>query len=125
MKKNRQTTIVLCGLIAMIVTLLLYFLIFDSVFSLPIRWISLMFVLAAEVMGIAKSLKNNKSIFGVTTITVSAIHLIIVVILALVFVNFFPVLLKQYVLLNLLILAIAIALDILLLYLDGETEERD
>lgn len=84
-----------------------------------------MFVLAAEVMGIAKSLKNNKSIFGVTTITVSAIHLIIVVILALVFVNFFPVLLKQYVLLNLLILAIAIALDILLLYLDGETEERD
>lgn len=125
MKKNRQTTIVLCGLIAMIVTLLLYFLIFDSVFSLPIRWISLMFVLAAEVMGIAKSLKNNKSIFGVTTITVSAIHLIIVVILALVFVNFFPVLLKQYVLFNLLILAIAIALDILLLYLDGETEERD
>lgn len=83
-----------------------------------------MFLLAAEVIGIVKLLKINGSIFSATMITVSTIHIILVLILSLIFVKFFPLLLKQYVLLNLLVLAMAAAADLLLLYFDGKAAEK-
>ena len=118
MKKNNSMTILFCGLATMIITFMFYLLIFNNIFILPIRWLSLLFLLIAEVIGAVKSLKVNRSILSITTVVVSAIHLLTVLVLSVVFVNVLPLLVKQYVLLNLIILAIVAIIDILLLYFD-------
>lgn len=118
MKKNNSMTILFCGLATMIITFMFYLLIFNNIFILPIRWLSLLFLLIAEVIGAVKSLKVNRSILSITTVVVSAIHLLTVLVLSVVFVNVLPLLVKQYVLLNLIILAIVAIIDILLLHFD-------
>lgn len=118
MKKNSSMTILLCGLAMIIITFMFYLLIFNNIFTLPMRWLSLLFLLIIEAIGTVKFLKVNRSILSITTVIVSAIHLLTVLILSVVFVNVLPLMVKQYVLLNLIILVIIGIIDILLLHFD-------
>ncbi len=125
MKKNSSMTVLLCGLIAMIVTILFYMLAFDNIFTLPMRWLSLLFLLIVEVIGIVKALKFNRSVLGVTTIVISLIHLSAVFVISIIFVNLLPFLIKQYVLLNLLLIAVIAIVDILILYFNNRAKESN
>lgn len=116
MKKINSKTVMLCGLVAMIATIIFYLLAFDNIFTLPMRWLSLLCLLAVELLGTAKAHRVCRNIFGTTIALVGLIHLVAVLILSLVFVNIMPLLLKQYLLLNLLILAVVALLDILLVH---------
>lgn len=118
MKKNSSMTILLCGLATIIITFMFYLLIFNNIFTLPMRWLSLLFLLIIEAIGTVKFLKVNRSILSITTVIVSAIHLLTVLVLSVVFVNVLPLMVKQYVLLNLIMLVIIGIIDILLLHFD-------
>lgn len=125
MRKNSELTIFISCCLAMIITLLFYLLVFDNIFAIPMRWLSLLFLLMIEVAGTVKALKIDRNIFGVTNIIVSLIHILVVFGLSLLFVNLLPLLIKQYVLLNMLLFAVVAAIDIVLLYFGARAKESN
>lgn len=115
LKKSKAVTLI-CGAISIIATIIFYLLTFDNIFTVPLRWISLIFIVLTEVIGTVKALCIKKSIFGVASISVSLFHLGAVLIISIIFVNTYPTLIKKYVLLNLLALIVMLAADVLIIY---------
>lgn len=119
MRKNDKMITFICSITAIAVTIIFYLLVFDNIFTVPMRWVSLMFLLLAEIIGTVKALKIKKGIFGAANMTVSFIHLGAVLILSIVFVNLFPLFIKKYILLNLLMICILLIVDAILLFSAG------
>ncbi len=115
LKKSKAVTLI-CGAISIIATIIFYLLTFDNIFTVPLRWISLIFLILTEVIGTVKAMCIKKSIFGVASISVSLFHLGVVLIISIIFVNTYPTLIKKYVLLNLLALIVMLAADVLIIY---------
>lgn len=119
MLKNSKAITLICGATSIVATIIFYLLTFDNIFTIPMRWVSLVFLLIAEIIGTVKALSIKKSIFGVANITVSLFHLVIVLVLSIIFVNIFPFSIKSYILLNLLALGIMLAVDVIIIYFGG------
>ena len=114
--KNSKLTTLICGLIAIAATVIFYLLTFDSIFTIPMRWVSLMFLLITECIGTLKALFVQKNIITQASVFTSGAHLVAVLNLSIVFVNFFPLALKTYILLNILMLCALAAVDLFLLH---------
>ena len=114
--KNSKLTTLICGLIAIVATVIFYLLTFDNIFTIPMRWVSLMFLLITECIGTLKALFVQKNIITQASVFTSGAHLVAVLILSIVFVNFFPLALKIYILLNILMLCALAAFDLFLLH---------
>lgn len=115
LKKSKAVTLI-CGAISITATIIFYLLTFDNIFTVPMRWISLIFLILTEVIGTVKALCIKKSIFGIASISVNLFHLGVVLIISIIFVNTYPMLIKKYVLLNLLALIVMLAADVLIIY---------
>jgi len=118
MLKNSKAITLICGATSIVATIIFYLLTFDNIFTIPMRWISLMFLIFVEGIGTIKSLCIKKSIFGVAIIIASLFHLGIVLVMSIIFVNIFPLLIKTYILLNLLALGVMLAIDVIIIYFD-------
>ena len=116
MLKNSKAITLICGATSIVATIIFYLLTFDNIFTIPMRWISLMFLIFVEGIGTVKALCVKKSIFGVANIIASLFHLGVVLIISIIFVNVFPFLIKTYILLNLLALGIMLAVDVIIIY---------
>ncbi len=114
--KNSKLTTLICGLIAIAATVIFYLLTFDNIFTIPMRWVSLMFLLVTECVGTLKALFVQKNFITQASVFTSIAHLVAVLILSIVFVNFFPLALKTYILLNILMLCALAAVDLFLLH---------
>ncbi len=112
-----------CGLLANLATVLFYLLTFHSPWTIPIRWVSLLFLLLAEVIGTVKAYFFRRSIFGVANLTTSLIHVGFVIATSVVFVRVLPMLWVRYILLNVLALCVLTVADMGLLY-SGEHVEQ-
>ena len=121
MKKNSTITVILCGLAAMFATVVFYLLAFDSIFTIPMRWLSMTGLLLVEIVGTVKALTVSRNILGVAQIVTGALHLVATLVLSIVFVNLLPLLIKEYILLSILMLIIVAVVDILLLYFNGKS----
>ena len=66
MLKRSKHIILICGIAALVITVIFYQLTFDSIFSVPMVWISLMFLILTEIIGIIKALIIKKTIFGIS-----------------------------------------------------------
>ena len=75
-----------------------------------------MFLLITECIGTLKALFVQKNIITQASVFTSGAHLVAVLILSIVFVNFFPLALKTYILLNILMLCALAAVDLFLLH---------
>ena len=122
MKKNSTITVIICGLAAMFATVVFYLLAFDNIFTIPMRWLSMTGLLFVEIVGTAKALTVRKNILGVAQIITGALHLLATLVLSVVFVNLFPLLIKEYVLLSILFFIIVAVIDVLLLYFKGKSQ---
>ena len=111
--KNAKLTTLICGLISIAATVIFYLLTFDNIFTIPMRWVSLMLLLVAEVIGTLKAIFVNKNIITQASIFTSVAHLVVVLVLSIVFVNFFSLALKTYILLNVLMLCALAAADLI------------
>ncbi len=125
MKKSNRTTLAVCFCIAMIATIIFYLLAVDNIFTVPMFWLSLVFLLIAEMIGTIKALKIEGSIFGTANIMSSLIHILVVLGISLVFVNIFPVLVTQYILINLLLIAVIAVTDLVTLYFGTKAKEEN
>lgn len=123
MKKNVSVMIKVCGLIMIMGTLILYILFWGNIFALPMRWLSLLILVLIEVNGIIKMVKIKKGIFYIAICIVSFFHCLLAMGIALFFVNIMPLEVKEYILINLLLLMIIALIDICFLYF-GEKEKR-
>ena len=114
--KNSKLTTLICGLIAIAATVIFYLLTFDNLFTIPMRWVSLMFLLITESIGTIKALLVKKDIITQASIFTSCAHLVTVLVISILFVNLFPLSLKTYILLNILMLCALAAADLFILH---------
>ena len=99
MFKNSKGIALICGGTSVAAKIIFYLMTFDNIFTIPMRWISLMFLIFTEGIGTVKALNIKKSIFGVSNIITSLFHLGIVLVMSIIFVNIFPLFIKTYILL--------------------------
>ena len=125
MLKNSKTIFLISGAASIVATILFYLLIFDNIFTVSMRWVSLMFLIIAECIGTVKALSIKKSIFGVANIAISLFHSLVVLLLSIVFVNAFPFSVKAYILWNLLSLGIMVVVDVIIIYFGGYVESKN
>ncbi len=123
MKKNSTITVILCGLAAMLATVIFYLLAFDHIFALPMRWLSMMVLLLVEIVGTAKALTTNRNILGVAQIVTGVLHLVVTLVLSIVFVNLLPLLIKEYILLVILLFIVVAVIDVLLIHFNGKAQK--
>ena len=119
MLRSSKITTLICGATSIAATVIFYLMTFDNIFTIPMRWISLMFLVFTESIGTIKALSIKKSIFGIANVITSLFHLGIVLAMSIIFVNIFPLLIKTYILLNILGLCILLIVDIIIIYFAG------
>lgn len=106
----------ICGAVSVIITVIFYLLAFNNIFTIPMRWLSLTFLILAEIIGTVKAFCVKKTIFGIANITTSIFHILVVLIVSIVFVNILPLLIKKYILLNVLALCVLLIVDVVIFY---------
>ncbi len=114
MKRNNALIILIATCILIITMTLFYLLTFNNIFTFPMRWISLLFLVLVEVVGLVVILNTRRNIIGTAIITLATLHLVIVFVISLLYVNVLPFDIIRYVIINILIFAIVIILYILL-----------
>ena len=114
MKRNNALIILIATCILIITMTLFYLLTFNNIFTFPMRWISLLFLVLVEVVGLVVILNTRRNIIGTAIITLAILHLVIVFVLSLLYVNVLPFDIIRYVIIYILIFAIVIILYILL-----------
>mgnify|MGYP003303116985 CR=1 FL=1 len=125
MIKSPKVTAVICGLITMFVTILFYLYAFESIFTVPMRWVSLLMLLISETILIVKSVSLKRNIFSVANIVTSGVHLFISVILALIFVIFASSAMKTYIFLNTLVICGLTVADIVIIHFGARISEEN
>ena len=125
MFKNSKGIALICGGTSIAATIIFYLMTFDNIFTIPMRWISLMFLIFTEGIGTIKALNIKKSIFGVSNIITSLFHLGIVLVMSIIFVNIFPLFIKTYILLNVLALCILLVVDVVIIYFDDYVASKN
>lgn len=118
MLKKSKGIALICGGTSIAATIIFYLMTFDNIFTIPMRWISLMLLIFTEGIGTIKALNIKRSIFGISNIITSIFHLGIVLVMSIIFVNVFPLLIKTYILLNALALCILLVVDAVIIYFD-------
>ena len=105
----------------MFATVVFYLLAFDNIFTIPMRWLSMIGLLIVEIIGTVKALATKRNILGVAQLTVAAMHLAATLVISIVFVNLFPLLIKEYILVSILMMIIVAVVDVLLLHFNGKS----
>ena len=114
---NKKVVIGLCGCIVSIVTVLLYCLFVEKLFDIPVRWLSLIFVLVSEGLIILKGFTVKKGIISYARLTAGILTFLLTVLTAFLFIKLFSESTKGYIFFNVLYLATEAIIDILLGYL--------
>lgn len=125
MVRNSKPIALICGAVSIAVTVIFYLLIFGNIFTIPMRWISLIFLVLAESIGTAKALNIKKSIFGVANIITSLFHIGIVLVMSIMFVNVLPLFISKYILLNILGLCVLLAVDVIIVCFGEHTDDKN
>ena len=124
LNKSKHIALI-CGAVSVAVTVIFYLLTFDSIFTIPMRWVSLMFLILAEAIGTIKALTTKRTIFGVSTIVTSVAHIVAVLVLSIVFVNILPLLIKEYILLNILLWCVLLVVDVVIVYFSNRVATQN
>ena len=124
LKKSKYIALI-CGAISIAVTVIFYLLTFDNKFTVPMRWLSLMFLILSEAIGSLKAVVVKKNILNFANIVTSVIHIAFVLLISITFVNIYPLLIKKYVLLNILALCVVFAVDIIISFFSNSVATQD
>lgn len=119
MLRNSKAIALICGATSIGATVIFYLMTFDNIFTIPMRWLSLILLIFAEGIGTIKVFNIKKTIFGVANIITSLFHLGVVLVISITFVNIFPLFIKTYILLNVLALCLLLVVDVIIIYFSG------
>ena len=125
MKKRYKVLPTLCWSLIVVITALVYFLLVDDLFSKPIKWISVCFVVVAEIFLCLKFLSNRKSIIlNVHGIT-GGIYLAIVFILSIIYINIPDPSIKWFISIHSILLLVLVVADLTILNFDIRMSASD
>lgn len=116
MARNFHARVLICTVVVLAATATFYQFVFGDIFSVTIRWVSLLFLILAEIIGTCKILYIKKTIFGTANITASLIHIGCVIAVSLIFTNTFPFLVTRYIGLNVFMLCTLAIVDVILVH---------
>ena len=125
MKKGFTTLPALCWALSVIVTGLVYFLLVDELFSFPVKWLSVCFVILAEIILCFKSLIKKKSIITNTQLIFGGIYLFSTFVLSVIYINISNPNIKWFVALHAVLLLILTIADLTVLNLQNRFAESD
>ena len=112
--KNSKLTTALAGLITVAITVILYCVIFNDIFAIPVRWVSLIFILIAEGIAIAKMLLTKKDLLAITCLVTSGAHVLIVLLMSIIFAAVFTQSIKTCIVLNIILLLVLGIVDLII-----------
>lgn len=112
MKKGFKTLPVICWTLAVIVTALVYWLLVDGLFSFPVKWISVCFVLLAEILLCFKSLTKKLSIITSPQLIFGGIYLFVTFIMSVIYINLSDPNIKWFISLHAVLLVILAIADL-------------
>ena len=124
MNKSKLTALV-GGSIAAVATVISYLLIFDNIFAMPIRWVSLLLVLITEALLTAKAFVVKADLINHASMVTGFAHFLAVIIVSVVFLSVFQSGVKAYVLLNVLMLCILAMVDLFVLHFGKNTSSSN
>lgn len=124
LNKSKHIALI-CGAVSIAVTVIFYLLTFDNIFTIPMRWVSLMFLILSEVIGTLKAFTVKRTIFGVSNIITSIIHTLVILALSIIFVNIFPLLINKYILLNILALCVLLVVDVIVVFFTNHVSTQN
>lgn len=125
MSRNSKIITLICGTVSIAVTIMFYLLAVDNVFTIPIRYLSAVFLILSECIVMIKVLRIRKTIFGIANITTSVCQLLLVSIMSIVFVNIYPQNIGNFIFLNILVLCVMFVVDIAIGYFGQCKIEKD
>lgn len=115
LNKSKHIALI-CGATSIAVTVIFYLLTFANIFTVPKRWVFLLFLILAEAIATIKAYTVKRTIFGISNIITSIVHVIAVLMLSIIFVNTFPLQIKKYILLNILALCVLLVVDVVIVF---------
>ncbi len=124
MLKKSKHMMLICTATSIAVTVIFYLLTFDSIFTVPMRWLSLMFLVLAEIIATAKTFILKRTIFAFSNIVTSIVHIIATLAVSIIFVNIFPLMIKKYILLNTLLLCVLLAADAIIVFFANRVRHK-
>lgn len=124
LNKSKHMALI-CGAVSIAVTVMFYLLTFDNIFTIPMRWVSLLSLIFAELIGTFKAFTVKRTIFGVANIVTSITYIVAVLAISIIFVNIFPLLIKKYILLNILALCVLLVVDVVIVYFSNRVATQN
>ncbi len=115
LNKSKYVALI-CGAVSIGVTVIFYLMAFNNIFTVPMRWTSLVFLILSECIFTIKAFIVKRTIFNISNVVTSSIHIIFVLMISVLFVNLFPLFIKKYVLLNVLALCVLLVVDVTIVY---------
>lgn len=109
---------ILLGILCLLITVLIYALVFDSIFAVTVRWVSLGFLMLAEILLILKYVLGNRSIIMGAQNIISAFHILAVIVVSVLYFIINDTALRSFVLINVVLLLLVAIGDLLILYAD-------
>lgn len=104
-----------CSVSSAAVIAIFFLMTFHNAINTPIRWVSLLFLVIAEALGIIKTFTVKRTILDIASITTSIIHVMAVLIISIIFTNIITLSIKKYIILNVLFICILLFVDALLI----------
>ena len=121
MKKSKITVLVGCILLILI-TVLLYYLIFDNFFEKTIQWLSLLFIIISEIILLLKTVFTRQTIINQATIFTSGVHLVFIALLSILFIVLFPTNIRTYSIIYTLFLCVLAFFDLFIYHFNNRRE---
>ena len=115
MKRNARGILWGCGALAIVATFLLYFLIFDDLFEVAVKWTSLLFLVLAEAVLIVKYTVGSKSLIMSAQSAASGVHIVLVLLVSVICI-LAKATVKVFGLLNVVFLLLLAAFDFIVVY---------
>lgn len=125
MKKVFKTLPLICWGLVVVVTALVYFLIVNDLFDFPVKWLSVCFVLLAEIIMCAKHVLGKRSIIMNTQGITGGIYLAAVFVLSIIYINLSDPNIKRFIAIHAILLSVLTITDLTLLNFEKHTSASD
>ncbi len=124
-KKGFKTLPLICWGLAIVVTALVYWLLVDDLFSYPVKWLSVCFVLLAEIIMCLKFVSRKQSIIMNTQGMTGGLYLVVVFVLSLIYVNLSEPNIKWFIAIHAILLLVLAIADLTILNFEKRTSASD
>ena len=125
MTKKTKSTILICGALVMVLTAVAYFLLFDDLFDVGMRWVSMCSLLFSELVCTAKLAVKRDSLISNVHATTGVALILVVLFFSVLYNAFWQDEIKHFILWNLIALVGVAIVDVVIASFDKKVKGMD